>query len=158
MNKNRDWNKYLNTQNYSECQLVTAINAYYYLTGKTIKQNSKKYENLVDLVKARNGSAICIEKAWKRLGIKEITVSNTLNDFIRCTDGTIHLPLEYNIWHPRYGLHSTLIVNHNVEVDAVQVTNFKWETTLTGWIFREDLFKFENGFSSTHAYRLFGLK
>ena len=46
----RSWNKYINKNKYSECQLITALNAYYYLTGKQYcKQDSKEYENLVDL-------------------------------------------------------------------------------------------------------------
>jgi len=152
----RDWNKYIHQNKYSECQLISALNAYYYLTGKCIKQDSKKYENLVDLVKARNGSAIGIEKAWNKLGIKIVKESNSILDFVK--NDTIQCPLEYNIWHKRYGFHSTLIVDHDSKIDVCRITNFKWIATLDGWMFREDMYQFEQAVTGRKTYRLFGLK
>ena len=154
---NRDWNNYILKNKYSECQLVSALNAYYYLTGKYIKQNSKRYENLVDLAKARHGAAISIEKVWNKLGIKIIKESNSILDFVK--GNTIMLPLEYNIWHKRYGFHSTLIVDHEPKCNALRITNFYRITSLDGWMFEEDVHQFETTVGGhKKTYRLFGLK
>lgn len=150
---NRDWLKYINKNLYSECQLITALNAYYYLTGKCIRQKSKRYEKLVDLVGARYGSAINIEKVWNKLGLRVIKEGNSLFDF-KPTD----LPLEYSIWHKKYGFHSTLIVNYNIEVDAVQITNFDKVTNWLGWMFKEDMYMYAEQCGDKPIYRLFGLK
>jgi len=153
---NRIWREYLNEQKYNECQLVTALNAYYYLTGKTIKQDSKRYEELVDLAAARYGSAITIDRVFDKLGLVIIKESNNLFNFER--KNKVLLPLEYNVWHKKYGFHSTLIVDHEPKSDAVRITNFKHETTLDGWLFREDLYKFAMRVHFRKTYRLFGLK
>lgn len=52
---------YINSQKYSECQLVTAINATIYLNETSILSHSIEYERLIDLVGARHGSAVNIE-------------------------------------------------------------------------------------------------
>lgn len=59
INRNSNHEKY-----YSDCQVVTAINAHYLLTGEIIKQGSERYNELCELAKACYGSAICIEKIW----------------------------------------------------------------------------------------------
>jgi hypothetical protein len=128
----REWTKYINKQKYSECQLITALNAHYYLTGKTINQESKKYEQLVDLVKARNGSAICIEESWGRLDIYPF-------NYRRYLSGDFPLPFEINVWYKKCGFHSVCAVDYNKEVEALRVPNLKWLTTFEGWIFIEDL-------------------
>lgn len=69
----RTWMKYINRQLYSECALITALNAYYFLTGKQYcEMGDKTYEELVDLVMAREGAAIAPKKAWDVLEIKSI--------------------------------------------------------------------------------------
>jgi len=155
----------------ADCQLVTAVNAYYYLTGELVDDIT--YENYVDLCKCRNGSAISIEKVWKRLGIDIIWAGNSLLDFkTRCYGNDlpirikrerkkkIPLPLEFNIWHKDYGFHSTLIVDHEPRVDCYKITNFKSETSHDGWIFAEDIYKFERRMPNNNGviFRLFGLK
>ncbi|GAG89753.1 unnamed protein product, partial [marine sediment metagenome] len=65
----KQWKKYRNRNSTEgDCQLITAVNAYYYLTGKTV--NDEDYEKYVDLVGTGHGSAISIEKVWRKLGIK----------------------------------------------------------------------------------------
>lgn len=151
----KEWDNYIQKNKYSECQLITALNAYYYLTGKYIKQDSKRYETLVDLAGARHGSAICIEKVWDKLGVKVIKESNSILDFI--CDKKALFPIEYSIWHKRYGFHSTLIVDYEPKSDAVRITNFDKVTTFDGWIFREDLYQFETTIGGHRkTYRLFG--
>lgn len=176
----RIWEKYINRQLYSECQLVTAINAYYYLTGKTIKQDSERYEGLVDLSKARHGSAINIEKVHSKFGIGPIGYSNHIMDVqmdkwyefrtfrqhhVSFTElklpekkEEIRLPIEVNIWHKKTGFHSVLIVDYCSKSDALQITNFRYETSVKGWIFAEDLYKYTNDCNKKWVYRTFGLR
>ena len=128
----REWKNFHNSQKYSECQLVTALNAYYFLTGKIIKQDSKRYENLVDLCFARYGAAININKVHKKLGLKITKHYISLPNKVR-------LPLEISVWHKSYGFHSVLIVDFEPKSKACRVTNFKMATNTQGWIFHEDL-------------------
>lgn len=132
--RNRDWRKFLNKQKYSECQLISAINAYYWLSGKTIRQETKRYENLVDLVCARYGSAICINKAHRRFGLE---IDKEHNHLFGIKSNM--LPMELNLWHKCYGFHSVLVVDCEAKSGAVRVTNFSKATSMYGWIFWEDL-------------------
>ena len=152
----RTWKKYLNKQKYSECQLVTAINACYYLTGKTIEQDSDEYEELVDLVAARNGSAICIEKAYEKLGLKVLGQYRSIYSFEQIKTRKIPLPMEVGIWHKKTGFHSILIVDHCLKTDCYRVANFRYQTSLEGWMFAEDLYQFERDMNKGWIYRLFG--
>ena len=72
LNKSCQWKYFLkrNSPGESDCQLVTAINAYYWLTGKRIKQGTKRYDELRILCGAVAGAAIDIKKVWNRLGIE----------------------------------------------------------------------------------------
>jgi len=177
----RKWEKYLNKQLYSECQLVTAINAYYFFTGKTIKQDSKEYGDLVDLCGARHGSAICIEKVHKKLGLTTIGYSEylstsfenqwlSLRQINKCKKGIfpkkykkpkarkgkIELPLELTIWHKKTGFHSVLIVDHCLKTECFQIVNFRHETTVKGWLFIENLYMYMNTMNKGWCFRLFG--
>ena len=158
--------KYINENKYNECQLITALNAHHYLIGRLYcKQNSDKYEELVDLVKARHGAAIGIEKAWRKLGLKVLYQCRNAMDLVNFgskkfgfKNRTIPLPVELNIWHKRYGFHSTLIVDQCLKTGCYKITNFKWETSSDGWIFVEDLYKFvKTSIGGNWCYRLFGL-
>lgn len=147
------WSKYINKNKYSECQLITALNAYYYLTGKQYcKQDSQDYEDLVDLVKARHGAAICVEKAWKKFGIEIVWEGISLYDLFE--KKTLRLPIEFNVWSKGYGFHSTLIVDYNTKCDALRITNFGRETNSQGWIFREDIYKYQS-FCDQRDYEMF---
>jgi len=128
----RDWHNFLNSQKYQECQVVTAINAYYYLTGKQIKQHYQRYEKLVDLVCSRYGSAINIEKVHRRLGLK-----TKKHEWLFGIDKKM-LPLGMNIWHKAYGFHSVCVVDVCEKPNCIRVCNFKAGTNLEGWIFWED--------------------
>lgn len=161
----RKWEKYLNRQRYMECQLVTALNAYYCLTGKVYcKQDSQEYEDLVDLCCARIGAAISIEKIHKKLGLKIAEKHRFLWGF---RDKKLPLPIEVSIWHRITGNHSVLIVDHSIKCNAVRIANFRYETR-SGWIFIDDLKLYENrcfsgddGINSKGKpwnYRLFVLK
>ena len=133
----RDWNEYHQKNKYSECQLITALNIYYYLTGKYIDQESDEYEELVDLCLARYGSAISIKKVWDKLGIK--VKESYLNSLDWSNKKQPPLPMEINIWHKSYGFHSVAAIDYEPKTDAFKIANFKWATSLDGWIFYEDL-------------------
>jgi len=166
----RTWSKYINNNKYSECQLITALNAYYCLTGKVYcKQDSQEYEDLVDLVGARHGAAIDIEKAWKKLGIEIVWEGFSLLDLkmyahrqATKTGGKsfLYLPIDFNNMSSRYRCHSTLIVDYEPRCDAYRITNFLKHTSPDGWIFGSDLYKYEDfiDIRDNDVYRLFGLK
>lgn len=126
-----------NSLNTSDCQLVTAINAYYHLTGNIIKQESEQYKKLIDLCGCAYGSCIDIKKAWNELSIWEDCRFNNLWDIEN--NLKINCFIEINIWHKHYGFHSSAIVDYNKKTDCVMVTNLKYVTSTKGWIFWEDL-------------------
>lgn len=133
--------KYINIQKYQECQLVAALNIYYYFYGKHFcKPFGKVYENLVDLVRARYGGAISIEKAHKKMGLK--IIKRTANPFYFIDNPRIKLPFTLTVNHPRYGNHEVAVVGYDKKSEALLVPNFKYETTYGGWIFLECLDKF----------------
>jgi len=126
-----------NTPGMSDCQVVSAVNAYMYLTGKVIKQDSKKYQKLVKLAKAEYGAAISIEKVHQRLGI---CVRKTTDSFLEiASHGKALLPCEVYVWHKYYGFHSCLLVDYEPLTEAFRMTNFDRATSTNGWIFSEDL-------------------
>jgi hypothetical protein len=147
-----DWKKIINQNSggrkyYSDCQVVTAVNAYYLLTGEQIKQRSKRYKELCELAKACYGSAICIKKVWKELGIEVFNES-----FLPMNDD---YPTECSVWHLRYGYHSVLICDYSEKCSAYRVANLRWHTSMNGWIFEEDLISMlaENPSKSEPRYR-----
>lgn len=150
------WQKYIqHNKTCRDCQLVTALNAYCYLTGEQwCQQNSNEYERLLDLTKCRHGAAICIENAHKELGIEIIWSGISLYDVkLYSTDGSLILPMEWNTWSYEYGFHSNLIVDQNK--DKVRVTNFS-KVNPAGWTLERDMPKYEN-FSVVREYNLFRL-
>ncbi len=100
--------RYQNGQKYSECQLVTALNASYKLGEPFVDPKSNEYERLVDLVLARNGAAITIEKACDYLRLKYVDVAPSWESIGFADD--MNLPLDITINSPKYGLHSVAIV------------------------------------------------
>ena len=132
----RDWNKYINEQKKAECQLVSALNAYYYMTGKAIKYGSKKYMALIKLCKAEYGSAIYIHRVYERLGMVILRAERYMWGFMGKKG--LRLPIITNIDHKFYGLHSVAIVEHEPRTDSLRIPNLKFVTNGMGWIFRED--------------------
>lgn len=99
--------KYLTTQKYSECQLVTAVNASYYYGGPEV--DKKLYEFLVDLVGARHGSAINVGFAYKMLGLLPVKIPPFY--WALKLSLQIGIPVELPIWHKSSGFHSVLAVD-----------------------------------------------
>jgi len=161
--KKREWNKYIhhNKSTYGDCQLINALNAYYYLTGKVYcAQRSKKYERLVNLCKCRHGAAIGIEKVWDKIGITENKryVRDDKPRFLKQNSF-----LEVIIWSKFYGFHSVSVVDYIKRADCLRITNFgRIITKNNGWMFWEDLCKYlcENPDKSEPRYefRTFKLK
>ncbi len=134
----REWNNYIDSQKYMDCQLVTACNAYYYLTRKKIKYGSKQYEKFVDLGGARYGSAISPELVWEKLGIFTFKYWNYM-PLGRNYNKLDLLPLECNVRSKYDGFHSICIVDYEPNCNAFRIPNFKFSTSNDGWIFKEDL-------------------
>ncbi|MFW9872940.1 MAG: hypothetical protein ACFFG0_07550 [Candidatus Thorarchaeota archaeon] len=131
-NMKRDWNNYIQSQKADECQLVTALNIYYFLTGKIIVQNSNKYDNLMELCGAIGGSCIHICKVYERLGIKIIKYYK--NDY-RLEEDNIPLPLDASVYlyRKKYGFHSVAIVDYDKNTDSFRIPNWN-KFTNNGWI------------------------
>lgn len=133
-----DWKKIINqnsrypNRSYSDCQVVTAVNAYYLLTGEIIKQYSPEYRGLCRLARAVNGAALCMNKVWKRLGIEPFREDVSLRT-------RLDYPMEVNVWYKRCGFHSVLVIDFVRSCDAYRVAGLHWVTTERGWIFGEDL-------------------
>lgn len=160
-----------------DCQVVTAVNAYYCLTGKRITDKDE-YRSLVELAKAMNGAAISIEKVHRKLGLKTLWEGNSLYDLQnkvtewgdgttksplikKCTSTRIPLPMEWVVWHKKRGLHSTLIVDECSKTKCFRVVNFDQVTSHDGWFFKEDMYLYTKAFKpwhKGHAFRLFGLR
>ena len=142
MLKNYDWSKLRNANYsgkvyYSDCQVVSAVNAFYMLTGNVAYDNEREYRALCKLARACYGAAICIGKVHEKLGIRHGKPSWSPFDRPK-----FDCPIECTVWHTRYGFHSILIVDRVKKCDAIRVTNFKWETNSQGWMFGWDLHNF----------------
>jgi len=114
---------YLNTQLYSECQLVTLINAANHLGEKPIVQRSEEYERLVDLTLSRHGAALHPERAMDYLRIEAHNTDPSWKTLLKhIKNGN---PVEYSVWHASCGFHSVLVVGASAPFGAkVTVTNF----------------------------------
>jgi len=125
---------YINSQKYSECQLVAAINTAIFLNEIPIIQDSIEYERLVDLVSARTGAAVNIHYAHKylRLICYELDDIN-LNVIRKYLDNKN--PIEARVFHDRVGFHSALIIDYKkTENYSIRVLNFKQVTDINGWV------------------------
>lgn len=125
-----------NKSSYGDCQLITACNAYYFLTGDSIDQNTDYYEELVDLAGCRHGSALKIKKAWEKLGIKE----DKRYKWYEIEDWDNFY--EVNVWHKFFGFHSISIIDYSKKCEAIKIANLKHVTSSSGWIFIEDFKSF----------------
>ncbi len=147
---NRVWEEYQNTQNYLECQLVSALNAYYYLTGNTIKIGTDGYEELVDLSGGRNQPCLCMSPVYERLGI---CVKKTYNSLEELRNNLV-FPLE-KVVHG--AIHSVLIVDWNLDKKLLRVTNFGVNNS-SGWVSEEIFLKSTQIIDNNYGrYKLFGL-
>lgn len=136
----REWIDYLhsNSENEMDCQLVSACNAYYYLTGNRISQNSEEYNELKKKCGCISGSCIDIKKAYDYFNISyEVHPSYDLREILK--NDTF---IEVKVWHKFFGYHSVCIVDYDDNIDVIRVTNFMHVTSTKGWIFIEDFIPF----------------
>jgi hypothetical protein len=98
---------YLERQKYAECQLVSAINAAIHLGEPRVDPRSEEYERLVDLVGARHGSAIQIERAHRYLRLVREPLVPLSWDRVQ---GALLMgyPVEVTALHKTRGFHSGL--------------------------------------------------
>jgi len=143
--RKRKWERYIYENRFcGDCQLVTAVNAYYFLTGKTVSR--KAYDQLAKDTACTSGAAIGIDKAHKRLGIRRGDAWSWVYDWVGGRGSEVvdriklvaKLPLEVTVWHKGYGFHSVLIVDFEPVTRSVRVTGFKKATNDRGWMYWED--------------------
>jgi len=139
----------------ADCQVVTAVNAYYFLTGRQVEQD---HESLCELARACYGSAIYIEKVHEELGLETFDETKFKLDILSDNEFKIIYPIEMSVYHPKYGFHSTLIVERDIRCHAVRVVNFSRVTTSDGWLWEEDLNFYLNDVNKGWALRKFKLK
>lgn len=134
---------YQNKQKYSECQLVSALNAAYHLGEKYIDPDSEEYERLVDLVLARNGSAITIEYAYRYLRLKYGDVKPCWESIEFAME--MKLPVGMGLSTKKYGSHSALIVKKAYDNSRggykLKVPNLSHYTNKQMWIHWEEFEK-----------------
>jgi len=131
--------KFLNSQKYSECQLITAINAAIFLGEPSIKLNTVEHERLVDLVSARWGAAISIEKAHQYLRIYKTKMNISWDNIVKYNTSSISKrgnPFEATVFHEKTGRHSVLIVDYDQvkSTKYIQVVNFSQITDKNCWV------------------------
>ena len=112
------------TQKYPSCQLIAAINARIFLGKEDIDDDL--FELLVDYTKCRNGSAICVKKAYPILEL--FYEDGPLNpDWIKD-----NLPVVLAIRDPKLGGHAVLVVE--ASDDELRLVNFSEPEDVIGWI------------------------
>lgn len=112
----------LDTQKYSECQLVAIINAATFLGQPQVDPDSEEYERLVDLTASRYGSAVFPHKAVEYLRLIKTDIRPVEVEAVRrkVREGA---PVQVTIQHPDLGLHATLLTGGNHR--SVQAWNVK---------------------------------
>jgi len=148
--------RYLNSQMYSECQLVTAINAAVYLGQPPVRLGSAEYERLVDLVGARHGSAIRINRAHRYLRLKYVDLKPEFYSIRFSLDRG--MPVEIGVHSDHHGFHSALVVDVEVrgaECVRFKVPNLRRHTDRKMWMTAKELnriLRTESNIGPTYGY------
>ena len=98
--------EYIETQKYSDCQLVAAQNAAIHLKLPLIPEG--EYEAMVDAIRARHGAALNMKPVFERLGIVPLMMPlsiNVVKAFL-----TIGIPICFNVHSLEYGNHTIAAV------------------------------------------------
>jgi len=114
-----------------DCQLVSIVNAYYFLTGKTV--SDELYNELADKCGCVAGSCIDTKPALDKLNLC------IKHKWSYLPSGEDVLPLEINVWHKYFGFHSVLAIDWEPRTECFKVLNFKHVASNNSWIFLEDL-------------------
>jgi len=129
---------------------VTALNAYYYLTGEQIVINSEGYEELVDLTNGRNMPCLCMSPVYERLGIKIKKTFDSSDEFLN----NLVFPMEKIV---QGALHSVLIIDWEPQNKQLRITNYG-ATNSDGWISEKSFFRsIQRKDKYFGSYKLFGL-
>lgn len=127
---------YQNEQRYSECQLVSALNAAYCLGEKLIHPDSEEYERLVDLTGARHGNCINVYKAYEYLRLNYIDVKPEWGSIWFAME--MNLPISVGVISAVNNFHSTVIIEmkHNNKTGdyELRVPNLKRHTDKQMWV------------------------
>ncbi|MGD2072523.1 MAG: hypothetical protein PVG65_03445 [Candidatus Thorarchaeota archaeon] len=132
---------YQNDQKYTECQLISALNAAYCLGEQLVHPDSEEYERLIDLTGARYGNCTSVYKAYEYLRLNYI---NTKPEFESIEFATkMGLPIGVGVRMPdNKSLHSTVVIdmkyNYKVGDYQVRVPNLKRFTDRGMWIKYEE--------------------
>ena len=149
---------YIDRQYYSECKLVSTLNAKYYLTNEYIEPKSTEYEKLVDDCCCRIGACIGIGLMYDYLNLEVIRDYKDSYELKEAIFEYNQLPIDVSVWHKRTGLHSSCIVDSDKKTQTVKVMNFRYETSTGSWMFFEDLKRFlqSGDYSVDEMYRPIG--
>jgi len=121
---------YQERQLYAECQLVTVINAAKYYGITTPEIGDPEYEELVDLVGAKHGSAICIAKSHHLLGVVAVDIHPSSLKKLRNILSGGH-PVGIDVWGKRTGFHSVLAADY--KFGFYRLTNAS-KIVKNGWV------------------------
>ena len=124
MNQIQNNPEFLNSQKYSECQIVSAINAArYFGKAKDVTPSSPIYGHLVDLGRARHGAAIhsCMPEVIKCLGLDRHSIKQSKQNMKKALLA-LH-PVSFTVWSIHYGFHDVLIVDYESCTDHIKVLN-----------------------------------
>lgn len=111
---------FLNSQKYSDCQLVSAINAAKQVHGD-FELPDFIYEQLVDISKCRYGGALRINEAIKFIGLRARKFHNiSLKNIKKIKEKH---PVSLGIFTKEHGLHSVFI--EKIEGSKLKVWNWK---------------------------------
>ena len=139
------WDKYFkkNSDQYADCQLIAAMNAYVFHHGKPFcSTDSPAYHKMIQACGCRAGSCINIKPALRSMALKQRKVWKHFSPSI----DVFKLPLVLSVWETHYGFHSILAVDYIKRCTAFRVLNFAKckQVTKDGWIFEEDLYHYMN--------------
>jgi len=112
--------RYINNQDYWECQFITAINAALYFHEPGIHPGTVEYERWVDFMKgARDEGIWNVSPAYRYLGLGFKRIPYTSHSIMKSIDRG-H-PVELSFHSSMGGRHSALAIDYNHE--AVRVPN-----------------------------------
>lgn len=121
------------------CSLLTALNALVFLGRQPpVEPGTDAFEEMIDLVGCRHGSATTIEKAWERFGLETQTGPHTLrwvyDQLSACR------PVGISAFSDDFGLHSGLVVGASPPDRTVKVVNWKKREseTVMSWDYIEE--------------------
>lgn len=122
--------RYQNKKLYSECQLVSALNASYKLGFPQIKMGCGEYERLVDFTRGRYGSCLSIKPIYEYLKIEYFDIDPVWDNIeLMLNQG---FPVTLSISSSSTGLHSVCVVDS--KYDYFKVPNIPKLTDRNMWI------------------------